>query len=1329
MDAPEEEPELELQRATSDLIADLNASLRPLLWGATKSGVMKIRRRIDTFQELPQLLDPHLDRFIPLLADSFLAYLKSSTSTPTTAVPFLVPVSKAICQLLYRFCKVRGEKVIIRFFSTETKHIEVILSALEQRGPKEQRISSEIITGDEEREEKWAWEEIYISLLWLSQLILAPFDLESISSDVCDPSQYEIKDLVWPPSSPSLAQRIILLAIHYLSVPGKEKDAAKFLLVRISMRRDILENGTSTSLTKWAIAQFQPDSKSNTHHFLGVLSFFADLLASSIGTTNMESHLWPIFEVTQGITCSKDPLFRAIYGSAVSRKLILKIFRSISVIALHKHDDVSNFELIEGSISYMLEAVADSSTPVRLAASKALSIITLKLPAEMAEEVVDDILSAFEKNVFWVTRGEDQEKINSSKSPGSSSEPNMKYLAPGVKKIQRKDISRVNLLEWHGCIMTLSQLIYRRAIPSQNLSPILAALRLGLSFEQRSTSGSSIGTNVRDAACFGIWALARKYRTVELQEVVVKQDSENSYSTGVSRSTLQILASDLVVSATLDPAGNIRRGSAAALQELVGRHPNTIEKGIELVQLIDYHAIARRDRAMRVVALKTSALADSYYAAILENMLGWRGAKNFEKAARQSAAATIGQLVWARKDRTIEFLPFTEISRVTDQLVSEILLLKARESDERHGLILSFTAIINQFQSEFDIKKLMNEFTGISFSPREPSSSLFPDLYEKESLFLEALPEESSFLSLTRTLLRDVTSIIKEIHTSYKKYRALQNTAEAVCELMNAAFPLVIAHCIIQEFKQKKAESMRLVSITTQETDSHQKNSNLRLELLTTLDPLFCLSKSPSRLASEQYLAIVTAYRMKIPPPDALMEPMKDLLDQFLKDAVEESVDTISTAAGNYGFLCGPKHEWFLEWQKNAFLNNLSGVRDRGRAYIHTIFKIPTELYDRYSQSCNNGGESFTFAVHSRWHSIDDIQVRIIIMNCLATCSAIRECPIDYIDLIQAGMNDHTTTSQGDVGSLLRIASIKAAVAVWKNDDSFGIPHDEEKMQKILEVLMPQLLRLASEKLDRVRNEAKIALLTIPASTSAPDFQALSQLVQLSTSSKAYYYCLLDVHYAFYPPSKYLDLFGNFIATLATSADSGSEDVIHASRAALVEFCQLKEGHLPPNSAIYSPAPGDIQSSILRAFLDIISSDVERFVIPGLEVLAFLISVGTLHQPVLNNSIPIFDVVDKALHNCKNFRKLQAGIKLFGALLEPEELNAISTLKPKAIRSLTQILVHRYPKIRSSAADELFFRTGLGKGVNWTNEKKIEEMRTIRESLLMKNKSQQSLSE
>lgn len=620
------------------------------------------------FQELPQLLDPHLQKWITLLATSYLEYLLRDRASSRSKVksPLLVPIDHAICKILYTFCKVRGEKVIVRFLNVEAKYLEPLLSAVEEADERSQQ---------PDNERPWSWEQRYIVVLWLSHLLLAPFDLATISSTEFEDSKVpDIPNLSLADTLPGITKRIIPLGVKYLASPGKERDAAKALLVRMAMRRDMQQLGVLQSLVQWSLASLtQPveGTADTTYFYIGVLSFLAGVLRSSSETSDMSAFLEAIFNVVYGLTVQEMELAKHISSFAVARKMILKVIQSVVVICLRQPSQTMEHTVMtETAIGSLLESVSDNDTPVRMAASKSLSVITLKLDPEMASQVVEAVLESLNRNVLW-RKTQDE---------------------TGAKSV--RDLSAVNHLEWHGLMLTLSHLLYRRSPPPVQLSDIIHALLLGLSFDQRSTSGASVGSNVRDASCFGIWALARRYTTTELLAVplesvfAAKSHPQNS-------SIIQVLATELVMSASLDPFGNIRRGASAALQELIGRHPDTVEQGIAVVQTVDYHAVARRSRAIGEVAINASKLANQYAAAALDAILGWRGVGDAELAARQDAGSAFGSITTeiAKHGATDD----ADQLRRSFSLVNEsIKNLTKRQVEERHGLLLCFSGLLDQ---------------------------------------------------------------------------------------------------------------------------------------------------------------------------------------------------------------------------------------------------------------------------------------------------------------------------------------------------------------------------------------------------------------------------------------------------------------------------------------------------------------------------------------------------------------------------------------------------------------------------------------------------------
>jgi hypothetical protein len=458
-----------------------------------------------------------------------------------------------------------------------------------------------------------------------------------------------------PPEAPAVTLRVLTVCIERMQSASKERNAAASLLVKLCARPDMQKLGLLDNLVKWSVLFFEhaTEGQTNIHECLGVLSFLSGLVAS---TTNEEIGrcLSTIYRACRCILDQESLAY--IKSSAVARKTIVKILRNIVVHCLHPAASLVGLDstsVLEEVIEFLLEAVADGDTPVRYGASKALSIITLKLDSEMAEEVVEAILGSLNESVYW---------------QGS-----------------KRNLSGVNALRWHGLTLTLAQLLYRKAIPTSQLPDVLNALLLSLSFEQRSPTGGSIGTNVRDSACFGVWALSRRYATSDLLEIETASIRACKHKSTLS--VPQALAIELLTAACFDPAGNIRRGSSAALQELIGRHPNTIETGISLVQVVDFHAVGLRQRAMCDVAIKAGNLYPLYWEALFDNLLGWRGTGSLDTDSRLFSAKAIGLL-----SRT---QPADVVQRLSDQICGQLAALRPREVEERQGLVSALAALVN----------------------------------------------------------------------------------------------------------------------------------------------------------------------------------------------------------------------------------------------------------------------------------------------------------------------------------------------------------------------------------------------------------------------------------------------------------------------------------------------------------------------------------------------------------------------------------------------------------------------------------------------------------
>ncbi|KAE9577929.1 hypothetical protein CGMCC3_g5981 [Colletotrichum fructicola] len=1251
MDAHEDDSDIKLQRISTDLIADFSRSL-PLFLRKSDGHTLRSRVRtsetarlasslLDPFQELPQLLDPHLPTWLPLLATTYLAHLnirnRNRPKQLSTRSQLLEPLNVAIAKLLYTFTKIRGEKVVVRFLNAETRYIEPLLSALESAERSRLRQASRPSLSPlspQSNTQQWFWEERYLVLLWLSHLLLAPFDLSTISSAAADEqiTLPSIPNFTWPSDLPGITVRILPVAVKYLASPGKERDGARALLVRIAMRRDMQSQGVLTALVNWALASLNPSPDTPPqppYFYIGVLSFLAGVLRSSINTSDMDAHLSSIFRAAHAVASSEveeTPVSAAIRSVAVARKMLIKVIRSVTVLLLRKSPpDPDSTELIETSIGYFLECLADNDTPVRLAASKALSIVTLRLDPEMASQVVDAVLDSLNRNVLW------------TKEPGNSN---------GLKT---RDLAAVDPLEWHGLMLTLSHLLYRRSPPASQLPDIVHGLLLGLSFEKRSTSGGSVGTNVRDAACFGIWALARRYTTAELLEVpTAAVVAARPHSRDAS--ILQVLATELVVTASLDSAGNIRRGASAALQELIGRHPDTVEKGIWVVQTVDYHAVALRSRAIHEVALNATRLSPQYGAALLDGLLGWRGIGDADAASRRVAGASFGTLTLelSQKNSPDAAAQFTAS---IDRILARLRALQARQVDERHGLLLCLASVLDKF----------------------------PDL-------LAAKPD-GIVTDLTQRIIQNLETILGDFQKT--TYRRPELVAEASSRLITSSLPILQAATLSSNAQLPLQPGYTVVSTA---------NTQSLLNVMATIDALPSIPSSITSLIST-FGPVIAA---------GLSRPEK------------EAVSASSEAALIHLLFSPPdsRRTMIQEWASTVRHRPTSRTaNDTG------VLSALTMTYPITSTFRSQEADVVCDTVLARWAGDNDIDTRVAILQSLSQSVLLRDRAPVFLDLLAEGLNDYTTNARGDVGSHVRLEALRATKSLWKL--AFAPETTEvEWLPEAVSKLFLRILRLAAEKLDRVRTEAHAVLALTLDPSFAPTF------TQQTFSSREYFHTLLTLrtssssnllHPRLARPDEEAWM-SELLSGYVTSADTGNEDLVIASRAALASFCAASPVAL---SSVCGALVANLKTRQGLAAAD-------RVVVPTLEIVAFLCHVGLFQKcvGVLVGLRSLCLQVQRAGYKTGNVRKLEACIKVYGCVAgfddtgaDPEAAEGVRDGVAEARKRLGALMFHPWPRVRSQVVDELwklFGEEGDGggraeqlKSVDWSKAEKGSIKRVV----------------
>lgn len=143
------------------------------------------------------------------------------------------------------------------------------------------------------------------------------------------------------------------------------------------------------------------------------------------------------------------------------------------------------------------------------------------MPQDFADEVVGSVLELFNENVLRDADG-------------------------GL------DISATSEHTWHGACLSVAELSRRGLLLPERLNETVDWITIALKFDLKRGS-HSIGSNVRDAACYVCWSFARAYAPQIIQSYVGQ------------------VAHSLVAVSVYDREINVRRAASAAFQENVGR--------------------------------------------------------------------------------------------------------------------------------------------------------------------------------------------------------------------------------------------------------------------------------------------------------------------------------------------------------------------------------------------------------------------------------------------------------------------------------------------------------------------------------------------------------------------------------------------------------------------------------------------------------------------------------------------------------------------------------------------------------------------------------------
>ncbi|KAG5231222.1 tubulin-folding cofactor [Salix suchowensis] len=606
------------------------------------SSVHKIRSIMDKYQQQGELLEPYLE--------SIVSPLMHIIRTRTIELGFesdeILEIINPICIIIYTLVTVCGYKAVIKFFPHQVSDLELAVSLLEKCHGANSVTSLR-------QESKGEMEAKCVMLLWLSILVLVPFDISSVDTSIA--SSHELGELELAP----LVLRILKFSKDYLSNAGPMRTMAGLVLSKLLSRPDMPM--AFTSFIEWTHEVLSSGTDDMSSHFqlLGAVEALAAIFKAGCrkGLMDVVSTVWAdVSLLEKSGTAAHSPLLRK-YLVKLTQRIGLtclpprspawcyvgrtsSLGENVSLNASKRADQCTHYEnidsvkpeeranclededmdipeIVEEIIEMSLAGLRDTDTVVRWSAAKGIGRITSRLTSALSEEVLSSILELF--------------------SPGEGDG------------------------SWHGACLALAELARRGLLLPMSLPKVVPYVVKALHYDIR-RGPHSVGSHVRDAAAYVCWAFGRAYYHIDMRNV------------------LEQLAPHLLTVACYDREVNCRRAAAAAFQENVGRQGN-YPHGIDIVNTADYFSLSSRVNSYLHVAVYIAQYEGYLYPfaeELLHNKIG-----HWDKGLRELAGEALSALV--------NYDPEHFASSVLEKLIPFTL---SSDLCMRHGATLATAEIV-----------------------------------------------------------------------------------------------------------------------------------------------------------------------------------------------------------------------------------------------------------------------------------------------------------------------------------------------------------------------------------------------------------------------------------------------------------------------------------------------------------------------------------------------------------------------------------------------------------------------------------------------------------
>lgn len=177
-------------------------------------------------------------------------------------------------QIIYQLTKVRGKKYTTKYFPHEVRDLEPAVAYLVRW-----------------RQELAHWETKYIILLWLSVIILVPFDLETIDSKHMELTSDKGE------SVSGMINTLMETAKYYLRSSTKMRESAAYFLSKLFTRPDIQKMELLSVYLKYVLEQLSTleENQINSFFICGLYCSLKDIF-KAVARSELLPKINPILE-------------------------------------------------------------------------------------------------------------------------------------------------------------------------------------------------------------------------------------------------------------------------------------------------------------------------------------------------------------------------------------------------------------------------------------------------------------------------------------------------------------------------------------------------------------------------------------------------------------------------------------------------------------------------------------------------------------------------------------------------------------------------------------------------------------------------------------------------------------------------------------------------------------------------------------------------------------------------------------------------------------------------------------------------------------------------